>query len=155
MFAASAAVAIQIPPIVKVRSRYTRTVWLFYHTWAPCASVALRGERGSDRFGLRIRLWFLRVGLKVQSGRNSGVEGVTGFEGGALAHYGTADQRQVAHQVHDLVPDEFVAEAQLAANHAVIIENDAVIDRAASSQSGRAQHVHVAGEAECTRGGNL
>src|SRR5947207_5310171 len=83
------------------------------------------------------------------------MERMPGLRRGDLADDGTADEREVAEEVEDLVADELVAEAEVAADHSFVVEHDAVLDRAAARETGGAHLLDVAQETERTGRGNL
>src|SRR5205823_7963373 len=90
---------------------------------------------------------FAEPGLAQHLLDEARVQGVAGADRGDLADDGAADQGEVADEVEHLVADELVAEAQRSVHHAALVEDDAVLDRAAARQAGRAQLVDVLEEA--------
>ena len=80
---------------------------------------------------------------------------MSGTVRGDLADDRTTDEGQVAEKVEDLVADELVAETEWTVDHALIVESDAVLDRAAPSQTGRAKLLDLAHEAEGPGWGDL
>src|SRR5207253_7112018 len=69
--------------------------------------------------------------------------------GSDLSDHRTADQRQVAIEIEDLVAHEFIAKSQRTIHDAALIEDDAVLDGAASGQTCGTELLDIAHEAEC------
>src|SRR6266849_9808623 len=121
-----------------------RTVWLFYHTLRGLCEERLRRRSFVEAFlTARGRLDHLRHEARM--------EGVPGPMRGDLASDRTADQREVAQQIEDLMTDEFVAEAERPVDHGVVVEHDAVLDGPASRQARGAKLLDVADESERSR----
>src|SRR4051812_2280685 len=130
---------------VRMENARERTVWLFYH------SLRLRVPQHPARGQL-----FILLGRGVEHLLDEArVQCVTGFRGADLADDRPADECEVAEQIEDLVADELVPEAKLAAHDALVVEHDAVIDRAAARETGSAELLDVAHEAERAGGGDL
>ena len=60
------------------------------------------------------------------------VEGVAGLAGVDMAGQGPPQQREVSDQVHDLVADELVAEAEGSRDDPGVIEHDGVVEAPAA-----------------------
>src|SRR4051794_38663156 len=130
---------------VRMENARERTVWLFYH------SLRLRVPKHPARGQLLILL-----GRGVEHLLDEArVQCVTGLRGADLADDRTADECEIAEQIENLVAHELVAEAELAAHDALVVEHDAVIDRAAARETGSAELLNVAHEAERAGGGDL
>src|SRR5947209_10320866 len=67
----------------------------------------------------------------------------------------TSNQREVAEQVQDLVPDKLIFESKRTIDDPLVIEDDAVLDRSAARQSRRAELLDVAEKSERARRGDL
>src|ERR1700731_1306427 len=79
------------------------------------------------------------------------MQGVAGFVGLDARQKRQARQRQVANQIQCLVPSELVGEAQWPVHHAVVGENDGVLERATANESHGLERLDVALEAESSR----
>ena len=112
--------------------------------------VSAYAKLSTPRGGHRRRA-FLGFGSAKNLLDEARVQRVAGPVRGDLADDRTADQGEVADQVEDLVADELVAEAERSVHDAAVVEDDAVLDRAAARQAGRAQLLDVVHEAERAR----
>src|SRR4051794_28305753 len=128
---------------VRMENARERTVWLFYHSLR--LRVPQHPARGQLFILLRGRVEHLLDEARVQR--------VTGLRGADLADDRTADEREIAQQIEDLVADEPVAGAKLAAHDALVVEHDAGIDRAPPREARRAGALHNAPETERAGGG--
>src|SRR3954447_3261982 len=158
---------------VRMERAKRRTVWPFYHSRSAAVSAAVGGRLagdntkrpGEDARSLRARMpALLRFGVSEHAARRqffvllgggledllheAGVERVAGLRGADLADDRAADEREIAQQIEDLVADELVAEAEVAADHAFVVEHDAVLDRAAAGEAGSAHLLDIAQEAK-------
>jgi hypothetical protein len=83
-------------------------------------------------------------------------EGLKGFAVESMAglfrpdpsEKGMSQKRDIAHQVQDLVTDEFVAEPERRVDHFLIVQGDRVIQAASERQPSPSEFGSVAQEAE-------
>src|ERR1051325_4240798 len=127
-----------------------RTVWLFYHTlaqmWSAAAMPPLSERRHGRRTPHREIAVFPVSALPQQLLDEARGQGAPGADRGDLADDRAADERQVADEIEHLVAHELIAEAQGAVHYALVVEDDAVLDRPAAGQAGGAELVDVAQE---------
>ena len=84
------------------------------------------------------------------------VQRVAGLVGRKGAEQRSAEKIEIADRVEQLVPDEFVGEAQaFGVEHAVFIEHHGVVEAAAERKAAVAQVFHLVHEAEGARPGDL
>src|ERR1051325_510637 len=124
-----------------------RTVWLFYHTlaqmWSAAAMPPLSERRHGRRTPHREIAVFPVSALPQQLLDEARGQGAPGADRGDLADDRAADERQVADEIEHLVAHELIAEAQGAVHYALVVEDDAVLDRPAAGQAGGAALVAV------------
>src|ERR1700682_5814933 len=132
----------------KRRAGASRTVWLFYHTRAASGEYCLAGACGVES------LFVLRDSGE-HLGHEARVQSVPGAMRGDLTDHGAPDESEVAVEIEDLVPYDLVAEPQRPVHDAALIQDDAVLHRAAASEARRAELLHVTHESECASRGDL
>ena len=84
----------------------------------------------------------------MESARELDVEGVAGLARVDVAVEGAAEEREVADEVQDLVPDELVAEAQGPRKDSRVVEDDRVLQASSAGEAPRAHRLDFPGEAE-------
>src|SRR5438105_4960016 len=83
------------------------------------------------------------------------VVAVTRHAGDDPATDRSAEQKEVAHDVENLVPREFALEAELGVDDAVISDEDAIVQPTAAGETHLLQRGDVLQEAEGSRGRDL
>src|SRR4029077_9208481 len=83
------------------------------------------------------------------------VKRVAGAVCDEMSDHGISDERKVADRIENLVPDEFVFEAERVVEHARFPEDDRIIKRATQRQTVLPQHLAVRQDRERAGRGDL